>query len=71
MDPHSLPVRSAELRSLHMLQKRELRDEHLPESSPSQQRMRASLELKSSHPDKEIDEPVVLWCEDQMMRVVL
>ena len=45
---------------LHILQKRKLKGLRLPKPSQRLQWMRASLELKGSHPDKETDEPVVL-----------
>ena len=43
-----------------ILQKRKLKGLHLPKPSQRLQWVRASLELKGSHPDKETDEPVVL-----------
>ena len=42
----------------------------MPEASQSQQWMRASLGLEELT-DKDIDESVVMWCEDQMIKVVL
>lgn len=65
------PCQVSRAEILHILQKRKLKGLHLPKPSQRLQWVRASLELKGSHPDKETDEPVVLWCEDWMMRAVL